>query len=158
MIAASGVRRKSSFSDLVALAMMTSPGALSSMSGLPCRDIVWRIFLAVVNPEARRIALKAFHPQCLVHGLDDFAALPQLAQGRLQFFAQLPAARRGLAGKPHSLQLAKPRQPQRAVGDAARIGRRVPTVYASYGSASHPTKISKTTPCKVAWWSLAWML
>jgi hypothetical protein len=23
---------------------------------------------------------------------------------------------------------------------------------------SLPTKISKTTPCKVAWWSLAWML
>jgi hypothetical protein len=30
---------------------------------------------AVVNPEARRIALKAFRPQCLVHGLDDIAAL-----------------------------------------------------------------------------------
>src|SRR6266851_274131 len=40
-----------------------------------------------------------------------------------------PAARRGLAGKPHSFQLAKPRQPQRAVGDAARIGRRVPEVH-----------------------------
>src|SRR5216684_2481881 len=84
---------------------------------------------AVVNPEARRIALKAFRPQCLVHGLDDIAALAHLAQGGLQFFAQLPAARRGLAGKPHSLQLAKPRQPQRAVGDAARIGRRVPEVH-----------------------------
>src|SRR5882672_6524939 len=84
---------------------------------------------AVVNPEARRIALKAFRPQCLVHGLDDIAALPQLAQGRLQFFAQLPTARRGLTGKPHSFQLAKPRQPQRAVGDAARIGRRVPEVH-----------------------------
>src|SRR6267378_488003 len=83
---------------------------------------------AVVNPEARRIALKAFRPQYLVHGLDDIAALAHLAQGGLQFFAQLPAARRGLAGKPHSLQLAKPRQPQRAVGDAARIGWRVPEV------------------------------
>jgi len=47
--------------------------------------------------------------------------------------------------------------------------------FASYGPAGHPaiisgktaarptrfslpTKISKTTPCKVAWWSLAWML
>src|SRR5712692_1376520 len=29
----------------------------------------------------------------------------------------------------HSLQLAKPRQPQRAVGDAARIGQRVPEVH-----------------------------
>ena len=75
-----------------------------------------------MNLEARRIALKAFRPQCLVHGLDDIAALAQLAQGRLQFFAQLPPARRGLGGKPHPLQLAKPRQPQRAVGDAARIG------------------------------------
>src|SRR5712691_10680547 len=83
---------------------------------------------AVVNPEARRIALKAFRPQCLVHGLDDIAALAHRAQGGLQLFAQLPTARRGLAGKPHSLQLAKPRQPQRAVGDAARIGRRVPEV------------------------------
>src|SRR6266581_3660138 len=45
---------------------------------------------AVVNPEARRIALKAFRPQYLVHGLDDIAALAHLAQGRLQFFAQLP--------------------------------------------------------------------
>src|SRR5216683_6530006 len=84
---------------------------------------------AVVNPEARRIALKAFRPQRLVHGLDDIAALAQFAQGRLQFFAQLPTARRGLAGKPHSFQLAKPRQPQRAVRDAARIGRRVPEVH-----------------------------
>src|SRR5712692_4552070 len=84
---------------------------------------------AVVNPEARRIALKAFRPQCLVHGLDDIAALTHLAQGRLEFFAQSPAARCGLAGEPHSLQLAKPRQPQRAVGDAARIGRRVPEVH-----------------------------
>jgi hypothetical protein len=39
---ASGVRRKSSFSDLVALAMMTSPGSLSSTSGPLCHDIVWR--------------------------------------------------------------------------------------------------------------------
>src|SRR6266700_1657458 len=84
---------------------------------------------AIVNPEARRIALTAFRAQCLVHRLDDVAALAQFAQGRLQFFAQLPAARRGLAGKPHSFQLAKPRQPQRAVGDAARIGRRVPEVH-----------------------------
>src|SRR5712675_1041923 len=89
----------------------------------------WRRGRAVVNPEARRIALKACRPQCLVHGLDDIAALAHLAQGGLQFSAQLPAARRGLAGKPHSLQLAKPRQPQRAVGDAARIGRRVPEVH-----------------------------
>src|SRR5216683_6789170 len=84
---------------------------------------------AVVNPEARRIAREAFRRQCLVHGLDDIAALAHLAQGGLQLFAQLPAARRGLAGKPHSFQLAKPRQPQRAVGDAARIGRRVPEVH-----------------------------
>src|SRR5467141_656481 len=84
---------------------------------------------AVVNPEARRIALKAFRPQYLVHGLDDIAALAHLAQGGLQLFAQLPAARRGLAGKPHSLQLAKPRQPQPAVGDAAWIGRRVPEIH-----------------------------
>src|SRR5216684_1774824 len=84
---------------------------------------------AVVNPEARRIALKAFRAQRLMHRLDDVAALAQFAQGRLQLFAQLPAARRGLAGKPHSFQLAKPRQPQRAVGDAARIGRRVPEVH-----------------------------
>src|SRR5713101_4223886 len=84
---------------------------------------------AIVNPEARRITLKAFRPQCLVHGLDDVAALAQFAQGGLQLFAQLPPARRGLGGKPHSLQLAKPRQPQRAVGDAARIGRRVPEVH-----------------------------
>src|SRR5712691_4276537 len=84
---------------------------------------------AVVNPEARRIALTAFRARCLVHHLDDVAALAQLAQGRLQFFAQLPLARRGLAGKPHSFQLAKPRQPQRAVGDAARIGWRVPEVH-----------------------------
>src|SRR5712664_3778709 len=91
---------------------------------------------AVVNPEARRIALKAFRPQRLVHGLDDIAALAHLAQGRLQLFAQLPAARHGLAGKPHSLQLAKPRQPQRAVGDAARIGRRVPEVHEKPSPAS----------------------
>src|SRR6266581_704013 len=84
---------------------------------------------AIVNPEARRIALTAFRAQCLVHRLDDVAALAQFAQGGLQLFAQLPAARRGLAGKPHSFQLAKPRQPQRAVGDAARIGRRVPQVH-----------------------------
>src|SRR5712664_1651930 len=84
---------------------------------------------AVVNPEARRIAREALRLQRPVHRLDDVAALPQLAQARLQFFAQLPAARRGLAGKPHSLQLAKPRQPQRAVGDAARIGQRVPEVH-----------------------------
>src|SRR5712671_3831015 len=58
---------------------------------------------AIVNPEARRIALTAFRAQCLVHRLDDVAALAQLAQGRLQFFAQLPLARRGFAGKPHSL-------------------------------------------------------
>ena len=66
---------------------------------------------ATVNPEARRIAREALRLQRLVHRLDDVAALAQFAQGRLQFFAQLPAARRGLAGKPHSLQLAKPRQP-----------------------------------------------
>src|SRR5216683_2759291 len=84
---------------------------------------------AVVNPEARRIAREALRPQRLVHRLDDVAPLAQFAQGRLQFFAQLPPARRGFAGKPHSLQLAKPRQPQRAVGDAARIGRRVPEVH-----------------------------
>src|SRR5216683_1631615 len=84
---------------------------------------------AVVNPEARRIAREALRLQRLVHRLDDVAALAQFAQGRLQFFAQLPAARRGLAGKPHSFQLAKPGQPQRAVGDAARIGRRVPEVH-----------------------------
>src|SRR5882757_8375896 len=84
---------------------------------------------AVVNPEARRIALKAFRLQHLVHRLDDVAALAQFAQGGLQLFAQLPAARRGFAGKPHSFQLAKPRQPQRAVGDAARIGRRVPEIH-----------------------------
>src|SRR5882724_6808319 len=78
---------------------------------------------AVVNPEARRIALKAFRPQCLVHGLDDIAALAHLAQSRLQFFAQLPASGCGLAGK---------RQPQRAVGDAARIGRRVPEVHETF--------------------------
>src|SRR6266581_781809 len=84
---------------------------------------------AIVNPEARRIALTAFRAQCLVHRLDDVAALAQFAQGGLQLFAQLPAARRGLAGKPHSFQLAKPRQPQSAVGDAARIGRRVPQVH-----------------------------
>src|SRR5713101_8275244 len=89
----------------------------------------WRRGRAVVNPEVRRIALKPFRPQCLVHGLDDIDALAHLAQGGLQLFAQLPAAWRGLAGKPHSLQLAKPRQPQRAVGDAARIGRRVPEVH-----------------------------
>src|SRR6266849_6963760 len=83
---------------------------------------------AVVNPEARRIAREAVRLQRPVHRLDAVAALAQLAQGRLQFFAHLPAARRGLAGKPHSLQLAKPRQPQGAVGDAARIGRRVPEV------------------------------
>src|SRR5258707_3064836 len=82
-----------------------------------------------VNPEARRIAREALRLQRLVHRLDDVAALAQFAQGRLKFFAQLPAARRGLAGKPHSLQLAKPGQPQRAVGDAARIGRRVPEVH-----------------------------
>ncbi len=82
-----------------------------------------------MNPEARRIAREALRLQRLVHRLDDVAALAQFAQGRLQFFAQLPAARRGLAGKPHSLQLAKPRQPQRAVGDAARIGWRVPEVH-----------------------------
>src|SRR6267142_24514 len=84
---------------------------------------------AVVNPEARRIAREALRLQRPMHRLDDVAALAQFAQGRLQFFAQLPAARRGLAGKPHSFQLAKPRQPQRAVGDAARIGRRVPEVH-----------------------------
>src|SRR5712692_6706286 len=84
---------------------------------------------AVVNPEARRIAREALRLQRLVHRLDDVAALAQFAQGRLQFSAQLPAARRGFAGKPHSFQLAKPRQPQRAVGDAARIGRRVPEVH-----------------------------
>src|SRR5216684_5211367 len=84
---------------------------------------------AIVNPEARRIALTAFRAQCLVHRLDDVAALAQFAQSGLQLFAQLPAARRGLAGKPHSFQLAKPRQPQRAVGNAARIGRRVPEVH-----------------------------
>src|SRR6266851_5017341 len=86
---------------------------------------------ATVNPEARRIAREALRLQRLVHRLDDVAALAQFAQGRLQFFAQLPAARRGFAGKPHSFQLAKPRQPQRAVGDAARIGRRVPEVEAT---------------------------
>src|SRR6266852_3230483 len=85
---------------------------------------------AVVNPEARRIAREALRLQHLVHGLDDIAALAQLTQGGLQLFTQLPAARRGFAGKPHSLQLAKPRQPQCAVGDAARIGRRVPEVHA----------------------------
>src|SRR6266852_8323244 len=89
----------------------------------------WRRGRAVVNPEACRIALKALRPQCLVHGLDDIAALAHLAQRGLQLFAQLPAAWRGLAGKPHSLQLAKSRQPQRAVGDAVRIGRRVPEVH-----------------------------
>src|SRR6266702_6245946 len=84
---------------------------------------------AIVNPEARRIALRALRTQRLVQRLDDVAALAQFAQGRLQFFAQLPAARRGLAGKPHSFQLAKPSQPQRAVCNAARIGRRVPEVH-----------------------------
>src|SRR6516164_2277565 len=71
-----------------------------------------------------------------MHHLDDVAALAQLAQGRLQFFAQLPAARRYLAGKSHCLQLAKPRQPQRAVGDAARVGRRVPEVHETLASLS----------------------
>src|SRR6266481_2538279 len=84
---------------------------------------------AVVNPEARRIAREALRLQRPVHRLDDVAALAQFAQGRLQFFAQLPAARRGLAGRPHSFQLAKPRQPQRAVGNAVRIGRRVSKVH-----------------------------
>src|SRR5882724_4071915 len=79
---------------------------------------------AVVNPEARRIAREALRPQCLVHGLDDVAALAHLAQGRLQLFAQLPATWRLFGGKPHPLQLAKPRQPQCAVGYAERIGRR----------------------------------
>ena len=84
---------------------------------------------AVVNPEARRIAREALRLQRPVHRLDDVAALAQFAQGRLQFFAQLPAARRGLAGESHPLQLAQSRQPQRAVGDAARISRRVPEVH-----------------------------
>src|SRR5229473_4913523 len=35
----------------------------------------------------------------------------------------------GSLASPISFQLAKPRQPQRAVGDAARIGRRVPEVH-----------------------------
>src|SRR5216683_1278830 len=87
---------------------------------------------AVVNPEARRIAREALRLQRPVHRLDDVAALAQFAQGRLQLLAQLPAARRGLAGKPHSFQLAKPCQPQCAVGDAARIGRRVPEVKATF--------------------------
>ena len=83
---------------------------------------------ALVNLEARRIALDALSLQSPVHGLDDVAALAQLAQGRLQLFAQLPAAGRRLGGEPHPLQLAKPGQPQRAIGNAARIGRRVPQI------------------------------
>src|SRR5229473_8541618 len=60
---ASGVRRKSSFSDLVALAMMTSPGALSSTSGLLCHDIVWRIFLVKAPaPICARAATTPIHP------------------------------------------------------------------------------------------------
>src|SRR5258708_1524814 len=41
---------------------------------------------AVVNPEARRIALKAFRPQCLLHGLDDGVAIDD------QILAQLISA------------------------------------------------------------------
>src|SRR6516165_8027138 len=89
----------------------------------------WR---GVVNPEARWIARQPLRLQRPVHRLDDVAALAQLAQGRLQFFAQLPAARRYLAGKPHCFQLAKPRQPQRAVGDAARISRCVPEIHETF--------------------------
>src|SRR6516165_4390558 len=93
----------------------------------------WR---GVVNPEARWIARQPLRLQRPVHRLDDVAALAQFAQGRLQFFAQLPAARRYLASKPHCFQLAKPRQPQRAVGDAARVGRRVPEVHETLASLS----------------------
>ena len=56
-------RRKSSFSDLVALAMMTSAGALSSMFGLLCHDIVWRIFLfKAPAPICARAAMTPIHP------------------------------------------------------------------------------------------------
>src|SRR6266849_6216456 len=84
---------------------------------------------AVVNPEARRIAREALRLQHLVHRLDDVSALAQFAQGGLQPFAQLPAAWRLFGGESHPLELAKSRQPQCAVGDAARIGRRVPEVH-----------------------------
>src|SRR6266480_4184501 len=101
---------------------------------------------AVVNPEARWIALKAFRPQCLVHGLYDIAALAHLAQSRLQFSVQLPAARRGLGGKPHSLQFAKPRQPQRAVGDAARISWRVPEVHETLAGLGNQRPVDAGEP------------
>src|SRR5216683_2198547 len=87
---------------------------------------------AVVNPEARRIAREALRLQHLVHRLDDVTALPQFAQGGLQLFTQLPAAWRLFGGESHPLELAKSRQPQCAVGDAARIGRRVPEVKATF--------------------------
>src|SRR6266852_5873613 len=87
---------------------------------------------AVVNPEARRIAREALRLQRPMHRLDDVAALAQFAQRRLQFFAQLPAAWHLFGGESHPLELAKSRQPQCAVGDAARIGRRVPEVKATF--------------------------
>jgi hypothetical protein len=56
-------RRKSSFSDLVALAMMTSADAPSGMFGLLCHDIVWRIFLfKAPAPICARAAMTPIHP------------------------------------------------------------------------------------------------
>src|SRR5229473_168230 len=95
---------------------------------------------ATVNPEARRIAREALHLQRLVHRLDDVAALAQFAQGRLQFFAQLPPARRGLAGKPHFL-------PTCQAAPAATRGRRCRADRpARAGGPRDPRRPRRSTP------------